>query len=54
MSAGHVTSPIKLTSGVLNITENVTIDGPASGLAIDGGKNGAHILDLQRRHRGFQ
>ncbi len=39
--ATSVTGPINLTSGVLNITQNVTITGPASGLVIDGNNNGA-------------
>ena len=39
-SPGHVTSPITLTSGLLDIAKNLDIEGPASGqLAISGNKN---------------
>jgi len=40
MSAGHVTSPITLTSGELGITVNLTIEGPGAGtVAISGNSN---------------
>ncbi|MGO9471160.1 MAG: choice-of-anchor Q domain-containing protein, partial [Isosphaeraceae bacterium] len=40
LTPGHVTSPITLTSGELEITENLTIDGPGAGtLTISGDSN---------------
>ncbi|HLN32363.1 MAG TPA: right-handed parallel beta-helix repeat-containing protein [Gemmataceae bacterium] len=47
LSAGHVTSPITLTSAVLDITKNLTIDGPGANiLAISGnGNSGVFTVD---------
>ena len=47
MSLNHVTSPITLTSGELDITQNLTIVGPgAASLTISGNTNSSRTFDV--------
>jgi len=46
MTPGHVTSPITLTSGVLDIRANVDIEGPGAAILTISGNNSSAIFDV--------
>src|SRR2546421_2413709 len=45
-SAGHVTSPITLTSGELLINKSLTIQGPGAGTLTISGNNSSRVFDI--------
>ena len=46
MSAGHVTSPITLTTGELLINKNLTITGPGANLLTISGNNASRVFEI--------
>jgi hypothetical protein len=46
MSAGHVTSPITLTTGELVVNKNLTIQGPGAGTLTISGNNASRVFNI--------
>jgi len=47
-SPGHVTSPITLKSGELNIAKNLTIEGPGAGLLAVSGGGKSRVFEVDK------